>query len=76
MPYDALSDLPDSVRENLPEHAQEIYRSAYNNAWDEYTDPDERRDPDDSREETSHKVAWGAVKQRYEKQGDRWKQKS
>jgi cation transport regulator ChaB len=26
MPYDNLSDLPDSVRNNLPKHAQEIYR--------------------------------------------------
>ncbi len=29
MPYDNLSDLPDSVRNNLPEHAQEIYRAAF-----------------------------------------------
>jgi cation transport regulator len=29
MPYDKLSDLPDNVRNNLPEHAQEIYRAAY-----------------------------------------------
>ena len=76
MPYDALSDLPDSVRDNLPTHAQEIYQAAYNNAWDEYDDPDDRRDPDDSREETAHKVAWGAVKKQYEKQGDRWSRKS
>ena len=72
VPYDSLSDLPDSVRDTLPEHAQEIYQSAYNDAWDGYADPDDRRDPDASREETAHKVAWGAVKQLYEKQGDRW----
>ena len=76
MPYDSLSDLPDSIRDNLPKHAQEIYQSAYNDAWDEYADPDDRRDPDDAREETAHKVAWGAVKQQYEKQGDRWTEKS
>lgn len=75
MPYDSLSDLPDSVKDNLPKHAQEIYRSAYNNAFDEYADPDERRDPSDSREETAHKVAWGAVKNEYEKDGDRWVKK-
>jgi hypothetical protein len=34
MPYDKLSDLPDNVRNNLPEHAQEIYRAAYNSAED------------------------------------------
>ncbi len=30
MPYTRLSDLPDSVRDNLPTHAQEIYRAAFN----------------------------------------------
>ncbi len=35
MPYDNLSDLPDSVRNNLPKHAQEIYRAAYNSAEDQ-----------------------------------------
>lgn len=76
MPYDRLSELPDSVRDNLPKHAQEIYRAAYNNAWDEYADPADRDDPDDSREETAHKVAWNAVKQKYEKQNGRWTKKN
>ncbi|RPI98297.1 MAG: cation transport regulator, partial [Chloroflexi bacterium] len=31
---------------------------------------------DDTREETAHKVAWGAVKKDYEKAGDgKWKKK-
>jgi len=42
MPYDKLSDLPESVQDNLPHHAQEIYRSAFNNPWSEY-DHDEAR---------------------------------
>lgn len=77
MPYKRLSELPESVRDNLPEHAQEIYKEAYNAAWDQYKDPEDRRDGA-SREEVAHKVAWSAVKQSYEKQGDRWvkKQKS
>jgi len=50
MPYKNLSDLPDSVRDNLPKHAQEIYQAAY-------------------------KVAWAAVKNDYEKKGDRWVKK-
>jgi len=58
----------------LPKHAQEIYKEAYNSAWDEYADPSDRRG-DASREETAHKVAWAAVKQKYEKQGDRWVKK-
>ena len=66
MPYDSQKDLPDSVRNTLPKHAQDIYKEAYNSAWDEYEDPDERRG-DASREETAHRVAWGAVKQSYEK---------
>ncbi len=74
MPYKNLSDLPTQVRDNLPHHAQEIYRAAFNSAWDEYKDADERRG-DDSREETAHKVAWAAVKKEYEKEGDRWVKK-
>ncbi len=71
MPYDKLKDLPDQVRNVLPKDAQEIYQAAFNNAWDEYKDPDDRRD-DASREETAHRVAWAAVKQTYEKDGDAW----
>lgn len=66
MPYDNRKELPKSVRDNLPAHAQDIYKEAFNSAWDEYSDPDDRRG-DDSREETAHKVAWSAVKQSYEK---------
>lgn len=75
MPYKNLSDLPGSVRDNLPKHAQEIYRAAYNSAWDEYKDADERRD-DAPREEVSHRVAWSAVGQKYEKDDSgRWREK-
>lgn len=71
MPYNANSDLPDSVKEHLPSHAQDIYREAFNGAWDEYESPEKRRG-DSSREETAHRVAWAAVKDKYEKKGDRW----
>lgn len=66
MPFKTLSDLPESVRSNLPRHAQEIYQSAFNNAWEQYKNPSDRRG-DDSREETAHKVAWAAVKEKYQK---------
>ncbi|MFP5374501.1 MAG: putative cation transport regulator ChaB [Gammaproteobacteria bacterium] len=69
MPYQRRSDLPESVREHLPGHAQDIYKEAFNNAWQQYKDADDRRD-DASREETAHKVAWSAVKQQYEKGED------
>lgn len=74
MPYDRNADLPDSVRDNLPEHAQAIYREAFNSAFEEYKSAKDRRG-DASREETAHKVAWSAVKQKYEKRGDRWQAK-
>jgi cation transport regulator len=66
MPYKTIGDLPDSIRNHLPEHAQEIYREAFNHAWEEYADPKKRRAPS-SLEEVTHKVAWAAVKKQYEK---------
>lgn len=74
MPYNKISDLPDSVKNNLPDHAQEIYMEAFNSAFDQYDQPEERRG-NASREETAHKVAWSAVKQVYEKQNGEWKRK-
>ncbi len=69
MPYNSKSDLPDSVTDNLPGHAQEIYKEAYNSAFDEYKDSDKRRS-NDSRESVSHQVAWSAVEKKYEKGDD------
>lgn len=74
MPYKHLSDLPESVKDNLPEHAQEIYRAAFNNAWDQYKDPDDRYG-DDDRETVAHKVAWSAVKEKFEKRDGHWAEK-
>ena len=74
MPYKTISSLPDSVRNHLPKHAQEIYLAAFNNAWEQYRDPEGRRGKA-SREEVAHKVAWAAVKQQYEKKGDNWQRK-
>lgn len=56
MPYQTLSDLPDSVRNNVPKHAQEIYQAASNSAEEEYGE-----------ESRAHRVAWSAVEQKYEK---------
>ena len=77
MPYKDLKELPARVRENLPKHAQEIYLEAFNSAWEQYANPEERRG-DASREETAHKVAWSAVKQTYEKdeRSGMWKKKT
>jgi cation transport regulator len=66
MPYRRNSELPKGVKDNLTKHAQDIYREAYNSAWDQYDTPEERRG-DASREETAHRVAWAAVKKQYKK---------
>jgi cation transport regulator len=67
MPYDENNELPGSVQKVLPTHAQDIYRKAFNNAWEEYKNPGNRREGDESREEVSHRVAWNAVKKTYSK---------
>lgn len=76
MPYRSIKDLPESVRDNVPAHAQEIYMAAFNSAWDQYDKPSERRG-DDTREETAHQVAWAAVKKKYEKdeKSGKWRPK-
>jgi cation transport regulator len=73
MPYKKNSDLPDPVKNHLPEHAQDIYRAAFNNAWNEYNKPNARR-TDDSQEQVAHKVAWAAVKKKYHKVRDNWEE--
>lgn len=74
MPYKSNQELPAQVKNNLPPHGQDIYREAFNHAFEEYKDPDKRRS-NDSLEEVAHKVAWAAVKNTYEKHGDKWEPK-
>ena len=66
MPYTSISQLPKNIKEHLPKHAQEIYMEAFNNAWEQYKSSSKRREGS-SHEETAHRVAWAAVKQKYEK---------
>lgn len=70
MPYSKLSDLPKGVRSSLPHHGQEIYRAAFNNAYDEHDDK-----ATDEREQTAHRIAWSAVKNVYEKDSRGWHKK-
>lgn len=65
MPYQRTSELPPAVRDHLPEHAQDVFLAAFNNAYD-----DHRGDP--RQEEASFRIAWAAVKRNYEKDGDHW----
>lgn len=60
MPYQSKQDLPESVRNSLPAHAEDIYRAAFNSAWEQY----------DHDEERAHRVAWGAVEKKYHKNKD------
>ncbi|MFW5697205.1 MAG: ChaB family protein [Fimbriimonadaceae bacterium] len=69
MPYDSIDELPKQVTNNVPKHGQEIYKEAFNNAYDRFKNPDNRRG-DEGREEAAHKVAWSAVKQEYKKGDD------
>lgn len=71
MPYQHRQDLPQSVQTHLPKHAQEIYLAAFNHAWQEYQNPEDRQG-DDTLEEVAHKVAWAAVKKKYKKSGEQW----
>jgi cation transport regulator len=65
MPYSANGDLPPSVRNHLPGHAQDIYREAFNHAYAAHAG---ERD----RERRAHMIAWAAVKRSYVKAGDIW----
>lgn len=65
MPYWSVEDLPDSIRQHLPSHAQEIWLAAFNNAWRQHAG-----DPDI--EGIAHRIAWAAVKRSYRKLGDTW----
>ena len=60
MPYRQITQLPDNVTNNLPKHAQENYKEAFNSAEDQYEE-----------EDRAHRVAWSAVEHKYEKNDKR-----
>ena len=71
MPYRSNHDLPEPVRRHLPSHAQDIFREAFNHAYDRYADPSKRQFGG-GREAAAHRVAWAAVKRAYRKDGSQW----
>jgi cation transport regulator len=73
---DRISERTQKQIDELPKHAQEIYKEAHKSGLERYQDPDKRRDSNESAEEVAHKVAWVAVKNQYEKKGDKWVKKS
>jgi cation transport regulator len=72
MPYFSIEDLPDSVRHNLPQKAQEIYRKAFNKVWDSHRDP-ATLPSGQTRVELAAKIAWAAVKEKYVKIKRMWR---
>lgn len=71
-----LSESTEKRIDQLPEHAQHIFKKAHASAIKEYDDPNKRREgKNQSAEEVAHKVAWAAVKKEYEKDGDKWVKK-
>jgi cation transport regulator len=65
MPYHVNAELPDSVRNHLPKHAQEIYREVFNHAFKAHAGEIDQ-------EQRAHMIAWAAVKRSYVKDGNTW----
>lgn len=74
MLYKTNIDLPEQIKNILPEHAQDIYRAAFNHAWNEYEDPNKRRNLE-TREQVAYKIAWSAVKKKFIKIDNKWQLK-
>jgi cation transport regulator len=71
MPYDKINQLPKKIKDNLPKEARQIFKEAYNNAWNQYADSNKRKD-NASQEEVANRVAWSAVKKKYQKENGDW----
>jgi len=60
MPYATNTELPERIRKTLPRHAQDIFRAAFNNAYERYGPRNEAR---------AFRIAWAAVKKSYAHRG-------
>jgi cation transport regulator len=67
MTYESTEELPDTIRDVLPERAQEIYVEAYNETWEAY---DERWSSELGREGVANREAWANVKQEFVQDDD------
>ena len=63
MPYATNTQLPERIRNVLPRHAQDIFRAAFNSAFDRYGPGEEMR---------AFRIAWAAVKRSYAQRGAIW----
>jgi len=69
MQYETVNQLPVTIRDVLPAEATEIYRKAYNQAWEEFDNEDHRGL---NQKGLAHQQAWGAVKKEYVFDLDQW----
>jgi cation transport regulator len=58
-PFPTNADLPGTIQRRLPQRAQDIFREAFNHCFDQHGD-----------QEHAVRMAWGAVKRRYEEMPD------
>lgn len=65
MPYASNEDLPPAVRRQLPDHARDIFRAAFNNAFKSHAG-------DVRREEIAFRTAWAAVRRAYARSPSGW----
>jgi len=65
VPYASNDELPPSVRDHLPTHAQDIFRAAFDAAFAAHAG-------DPRQEEAAFRIAWAAVKKQYRKMGADW----
>lgn len=61
MPWSSNAELPDGVKNSLPEKAQSMFRKVANSVL-----------ADGGSDESAMKQAWGAVKQHYRQDGETW----
>jgi cation transport regulator len=62
VPYASNRQLPPPVQRHLPLHAQDIFRGAFNRAYEDYGEDEAR----------AFRVAWAAVKRQYQKVEGEW----
>jgi cation transport regulator len=74
MRYEKKSDLPDTIRDVLPEAAQQIYLEAYQRSYDDY---EEGKGGQLSRGSVAHRDGWMALQHEYEqdKETGEWHRK-
>lgn len=64
MKLESIKNIPQPLQSQLPDEALEVYREAYNRAWDEYDAGTELGQQ--NRESVAHRQGWAAVKREFE----------